>query len=472
MKLQHILILFISGTLLTSCHIFGNYERPTEVDSLLQTIKYRDVVVQDDSLNFGTTPWRQVFTDPTLQNLITRVLEQNADMRSADLNLQKAEVGLKLSKYQFFLPTISFSPSGTISKVFDMGAENSKTYNFPVSASWQADAFGKLRNNKKQVEMQLYEVKESHHAIQTSLICTTAQLYYGLQVLDQQLAITESTLQLWDKNIQTLEAMKTAGMVNQAAVSSAKAQYIQIQATLPTLRNSATQMENSICLLLHESPHAIERTAFNPASFNVDLDTGIPFYLLGQRPDVRIAELELARCFYAKLGARSAFYPSLSITGNGAFTNSLGSAVVNPGKFIASGIASLVQPIVQRGQLIGQLKVSKLAEQQAELAFEKSLISAATEVSNDVASYRSYEQQLALTRQQVAELERANEATHELFLHAGGTTTYLETLTAQMSLLQGQLTLINDQYQMMLSGINLYQALGGGPEETLPQPLP
>ena len=461
MKLQHIFLLFISGTLLTSCHIFGNYERPTQVDSLAQTIQYRDILSQD-SVNFGNTPWQEVFTDPTLQSHINCVLEQNTDMRSADLNLQKSEIGLKLSKYQFFLPSISFSPSGTISKVFDMDMENSKTYSFPVAASWQIDAFGKLRNSKKQVEMQLLEVKETHQAIQTSLVCATAQLYYGLQVLDEQLHITQSTLQLWDKNIQALEAMKQAGMVNQAAVSSAKAQYIQIQATLPALESSITQMENSLCLLRHEAPHAIERSAFTPDAFRMDLRTGIPFQLLGQRPDVRIAELELARCFYAKLGARSAFYPALTITGNGAFTNSLGSAVVNPGKFIASGIASLVQPIVQRGQLIGQLKVAKLAEQQAELAFEKALLNAATEVSNDVASYHSYAQQLTLTKQQVAELQRANDATHELFHHGGGTTTYLETLTAEMGLLQGQLTLINDQYQMILSGINLYQALGGG----------
>lgn len=463
MKLHHIFILFIGGTLLTSCHIFGTYERPTQVDSLSQTIQYRDIATQD-TVNFGLTPWREVFTDATLQQHIEYVLANNTDMRSADLNIQKAEVGLRLSKYQFFLPTITFSPSGTISKVFNMGAENSKTYNFPVSASWQIDAFGKLRNQKKQVEMQLLEIKESHHAIRLGLICATAQLYYGLQVLDKQLAITESTLQLWDKNIQALEAMKQAGMVNQAAVSSAKAQYIQIQATVPTLKNSISQMENSLCLLRHESPHAIERTAFQPDALPADLKAGLPFQLLGQRPDVRIAELELARCFYAKLGARSAFYPNLSITGNGAFTNSLGSAIVNPGKFIASGVASLVQPILQRGQLIGQLKVSKMEEKQAELAFEKALLNAAMEVSNDVATYHSYEVQLNLTRQQVAELERANEATQALFLHGGGTTTYLETLTAQMSLLQGQLTLVNDQYQMMLSAISLYQALGGGTE--------
>lgn len=449
--------------MLTSCHIFGNYERPTEIDSLAHVIQYRDVQTAD-TVNFGQTPWREVFTDPQLQSLIERVLANNPDMRIAELNLQKAEIGLRLSKFQFFLPSISFSPSGTISKVFIDGASNSKTYEFPVTASWQADAFGKLRNSKKQTEMQLLTLKEVHHATTTGLISGTAQLYYGLQLMDEQLATMRSTLALWDKNIAALEAMKDAGMVNAAAISSAKAQYIQIQANVPALEDGIRTMENNLCLLLGEAPHAIERGKFAPQSFPFDLRTGLPFQLLGQRPDVRIAELELANCFYAKLGARSAFYPTLSIAGNGSFTNSLGGMIMNPGKFIAAGIASLVQPIVQRGALIGQLKVSKLAEEQAEIKFENAMQKAAMEVSNAVASYNSYCEQEALTRQQVAELEKANEATWLLFQHGGGTTTYLETLTSQMQLLQGRLTLLNDQYQQILSAINLYQALGGGHE--------
>lgn len=461
MKFTHIIYIFACGLMLSSCHIFGNYERPTQVDSLAHAITYRDVQ-NADTINFGNTPWREVFTDPQLQNYIEKVLTQNADMRVADINLQKAEIGLRLSKFQFFLPSITFSPSGTISKIFIEGKENSKTYEFPVSASWQVDAFGKLRNAKKQTEMQLLTMKEVHHATQTGLVSGTAQLYYGLQLMDEQLATTQSTLALWEKNIMALEAMMDAGMINAAALSSAKAQYLQIKANVPAIEDGIRTMENNLCLLMMEEPHAIARSKFAPQSFPMDLRTGLPFQLLGQRPDVRIAELELANCFYAKLGARSAFYPTLNIAGNGAFTNSLGGMILNPGKFIAAGVAGLIQPILQRGALIGQLKVSKLAEKQAEVKFEKALLNAAMEVSNAVASYNSYSEQETITRQQVAQLEKANEATWELFQHGGGTTTYLETLTAQMQLLQGRLNLLNDQYQQILSAINLYQALGGG----------
>lgn len=463
MKITHIIYIFVCGMMLTSCHIFGNYERPTQVDSLARAITYRDVQT-NDTVNFGNTPWQEVFTDPLLQGYIEKVLANNADMRVADLNMQKAEIGLRLSKFQFFLPSITFSPSGTISKAFIDGASNTKTYEFPVTASWQVDAFGKLRNSMKQTEMQLLTLKEVHHATQTGLISGTAQLYYGLQLMDEQLATMQTTLGLWEKNIMALEAMMDAGMINAAALSSAKAQYLQILANVPAIEDGIRTMENNLCLLMMEEPHAIARSKFAPQAFPVDLRAGLPFQLLGQRPDVRIAELELANCFYAKLGARSAFYPTLNIAGNGSFTNSLGSMIMNPGKFIAAGVASLIQPILQRGALIGQLKVSKLAEQQAEIKFEKALLNAAMEVSNAVASYNSYSEQEAITRKQVVELERASEATQELFLHAGGSTTYLETLTAQMQLLQGRLNLLNDQYQQILSAINLYQALGGGHE--------
>lgn len=469
MKLLHFAYIIFAGALLSSCHIWGSYERSSQVDSLAHAVNYRGVDAAD-TINFGQKPWQEVFTDVQLQALINKVLEQNADMKVAQMNCEMANVGLKVSKFQMWLPTIAFQPSGTISRVFMDGMQANKTYEFPIQASWQIDAFAKQRNAMMQSKMKLLTVKEATQATQTALIATTAQLYYGLQLMDEQLATTQATLALWEKNIKALEAMKQAGMINQSALSSAKAQYLQIQGTVPQLEESIRSLENNLCQLMLEAPHAIERGKFAPKAFPFDMRTGMPFQLLSQRPDVRIAELELANCFYAKLGARSAFYPTLTIAGSGAFTNSLGSMIVNPGKFIAAGVANLVQPILARGALVGQLKVSKIAEKQAEVKFEKTLLGAAMEVSNAVSKYNSYTQQEALTRQRVAELEKANMVTHELFLHAGGTTTYLETLTAEMQLLQGQLTLLNDQYQQVLAAINLYQALGGG--RPTPEPLP
>ena len=460
MKGKYILPVLLGLSVMQGCRFYGDYERPTAIDSVANLKLYRDVATTDTA-NFGYTPWREVFTDPKLQKLIEKGLEQNTDLKTAELTIQQAEIGLKVKKLDY-LPSVAFAPQGSISRVFMDGAEHTSTYSFPISATWQLDFFGKIRNAKKQGELTLLQTQAAEQATKTAIICAVANCYYSLQMLDASLQTTESTLALWEKNIETIEALMQAGRTNAAAVASAKSNYLQIKASVPALKDNVRQLENTICSLLHETPHAIDRNPFNGAAFPSKIKVGIPSQMLSMRPDVKIAECNLANCFYAELIAEANFYPSFSITGNGAFTNSLGSMIANPGKFIASGVASLVQPIFQKGQIRAGWEISKIQTEAAEMKFEQTLIDAGIEVSNALVAYNSAEEKAVITLKQIEQLQKAKDTTWELFLHAGGRTTYIETLTAQMQLLQGQLTLINDKYAKIQAMIKLYQALGGG----------
>ena len=110
MKKQLIYILGCSA-LLSSCHIYSNYERPTNLptDSLYREPSTDYAVLAGDTVNFGNMPWQEVFTDPLLQELIQKALDNNTDMRTADLTVQQAEAGLMSSRLAF-LPSITFSP--------------------------------------------------------------------------------------------------------------------------------------------------------------------------------------------------------------------------------------------------------------------------------------------------------------------------------------------------------------------------
>ena len=220
-----------------------------------------------------------------------------------------------------------------------------------MQASWQIDAFGTLYNAKKQGELSLVQAKVARQATQTAIVTGVANLYYSLQMLDEQLATTRSTLVLWHKNITAMEAMKEAGMTNAAALASAKAQVLQIESTVPTLEDNIRQLENSLAVLLHEAPHAIDRNPFTADGFPTTFSTGVPLSLLANRPDVAIAEAKLARTFYGVQAARGQFFPQITISGQGAFTNSLGGMIMNPGKCLASGIASLTQPLFAQGKI-------------------------------------------------------------------------------------------------------------------------
>ncbi len=461
--MKKILFPLISIALLSSCGMFKNYERPESLANVTDNI-YRDttsmtaILESADTTNFGNMPWREVFTDPKLQALIEKVLISN-DMQKADMNIEKAKSYLTISKLAY-IPSVVFAPSGELTSIDQ--AKAVQTYTLPISVSWNIGSFGSLQNAKKYAETNLFIAKTAKQATQTALISAVAQMYYTLQMLDEQYATASATAEIWNKNVEALKVMKEAAMVNNAAVSQATANYHTLLATLPTLQNSIRQTENALCVLLAEAPHAIDRNKFGSYDFPASMEAGVPVQLLTNRPDVRLAEAQLAASFYNVNIARSKFYPSITISGVAGWTNNIG-AVVNPGKLLLNAAASLAQPIFMNGQLKANLKVSKLDYEAATLDFQTAVLKAGQEVSNALSDYQTAILQQQEREKQVAVLETANEETMLLFKHSN-TTTYLETLTAQQSLLSAQMSLITDKYNKLSAGINLYKALGGGRE--------
>ena len=443
--------------------MYSNYERPERIQT---EGLYRDAVTGEtlaatDTSSSGNMPWPQVFVEPQLQSPIRKALENNADLRTADLAIEQVKAGLRVSRLAY-LPSLALGPNGAISS-YD-GGKATKTYSLPVQASWQIGALGSLRNAKKQAEMTLLQTKAARQAAQTSIIAAVANLYYTLQMLDEQLRTSEETCVLWDKNVIAMEAMwKVGGLTNSAAVAQAKANLLQLRGNVATIKESIASAENALCVLLHEPPHAIERGAFQGSSLPATLSVGVPLQLLSGRPDVRQAEYNLAAAFYATNEARANFYPSLTISGSAGWTNSAGGYVVNPAKVLASAMASLTMPLFANGQLTANLKIKKANQEAACLAFEKQLLTAGQEVSDALSAYQTANEREELAQQQVEQLQVAVESTNALFTH-GNSTSYIETLTAQQTLLSAQLSLISNRFDKVQAVVSLYQALGGGRE--------
>ena len=462
----------LSGTLLTrlalfsiallafnSCRIYKSYDRPENMPTsgLFRDTLTTTGVLTSDTINFGNTPWRQVFTDPALQSLIERALERNTDLLSAEETVKQAQAMLTASKLAY-LPSLSLSPQGTISS-FD-GAKATKTYSVPVTASWQLDIFGSIRNAKEQSKSVLLQSSAYKQSVQTQLIANIASLYYTMLMLDEQLRITRETSEIWKKNVDAMEAMQKAAMTDAAAVEQSRANYLQVLATIPTLEQSIRESENALSVILREPPHTITRSTLAEQHMSENLSAGVPLQLLANRPDVRAAEYSLREAFYVTNAAYSAFYPQLTITGSAGWTNSNG-MIVNPGKVLTTLIGQLTQPLFAQGRLTANLKVAKSQERVAQLNFEQALLNAGQEVSNALYSYKSSMEKANLDKKQVESLTITRDRTNELFKY-DASTTYLEKLTAEMSLLNAQLTLVNDEYSKLQAVVDLYAALGGG----------
>ena len=450
--------------LLSSCHIYKSYDRPEDITT---AGLYRDTVAGGDTLvadtaNFGNLPWREVFTDPKLQALIEQALTSSPDIRTAALKVKEAQAPLLASKLAF-IPALTLSPQGTVSS-WDKG-KATQTYSLPVTASWQIDLFGQLLNLKRQAQATLEQTKAYEQNTRVQLIANTANLYYTLLMLDRQLEITEGTAEILKKNTETMEAMKESGIYNttEAAVEQSRAAYAQVQASLPDIRTSIREIENSLCLLLGEPAHAIERGILEEQQLPSDFSAGIPLQLLSNRPDVKAAEQALVSAYYNTNVARSNFYPRITLSGSAGWTNSAGAAIVNPAKLLASAVASLTQPIFQNGANIAKLKIAKAQQEEAQIQFQTTLLNAGNEVSNALGQYQACSQKVEARNMEVNSAKNAADYTKELFNL--GTSTYLEVLSAQQSYLSAQLSEVSDTFSRMQAVISLYQALGGGREQ-------
>lgn len=452
--IRNTIIIILTSTL-SSCHIYRAYQRPESVtvsDSL-----YRQPVASADTASLASLSWKELFTDPLLQQLIETGLANNTDLNIARLKVKEAEALLMTSRLSY-LPSISLTPQGTLSSI--EGSKPSKTYDLAVSADWEIDLFGKLLNAKRGAQAALEQSEAYRQAVQTQLVATIANSYYTLLMLDRQLAITCSTADTWTESVRTMKALKRAGQATEMAVAQTEASKLSVDASVVSLKRQINEMENSLSTLLGLSPQEIMRSTLEDQEFPDSLSTGVPLQLLSRRPDVRQCEAQLATAYYATNSARSAFYPSITLSGSAGWTNAAGAAISNPGQWLLSAVGSLVQPIFNRGKNIANLKIAKTQQEEALLTFQQSLLDAGAEVNNALVQWQSARERITLDERQTISLRSALRSSELLMQHSSQN--YLEVLTARQSLLQAELNVASDRFDEIQGVINLYHALGGG----------
>lgn len=445
-------ILLWAVCLMTGCSIYKPYSRPeVQTEGL-----YRDLEETKDTASIATLGWRNLFSDKNLQALIDKGLERNTDLRVAHTRVKAAEAVLMNARLSY-LPSVVLAPDGSISGT--EGAKAIKTYNLAASASWEIDLFGKVTNAKREALAALEGSRAYRQAVETQLIATIANSYYMLLMLDRQLIISEQTLITWKETEHSIEALKRAGKSNDAAVLQAKANRLALEASVVSIQKSIRETENGLSALLADTSYDIMRGALQKQQFPDTLSAGLPIQLLANRPDVRQAEWNLAQAYYATNAARSAFYPSFTLSGSTGWTNNVGGVVVNPGSWLFSAVGSLMQPLFNKGTNIANLRQAKARQEEALLLFQQSLLDAGKEVNNALTRWQSARIRMDYVNQQIMTLQEAVRKTELLMQHTS--TNYLEVLIARQRLLEAELTQVQDKFEEIQGVIDLYHAVGG-----------
>jgi len=457
------ILMVIAAALLSAC-VTKKYERPTT----LSTDKlFRDQAAAD-STNLANMPWQSVFKDAKLSALIQKGLDQNLNLKNAIENIVQARASLRQSKLAYY-PNLNLDANVTRTKQSEAGLNFpaginintlTTTYKLGLSTSWEADIWGKLSSTKRAALATYLATDAAKQAVQTQLIADIANNYFLLLSYDKSLEITQQTLEARVKNVETIKALKEGAIVTGAAVVQSEANRYAAEVLIPDIKQSIRETENALNILLGQAPGPIERGVLGEQQTPDNLAIGLPSQLLQNRPDVRQAEFNFRVAFENTNLARTYFYPSLTLTASGGFSN-LELKNFFDNSIFYSIIGGLTQPLFNQGLNKARLTTAQSQQLQALNSFQQSLLVAGQEVSNAMYSYQMAVEKEDSRQKQIESLEKAVDFTQQL-LEYSSATNYTDVLTSEQNLLSAQLSGINDNLQRLQALVNLYRALGGG----------
>ena len=460
-------IMFAASLLLTGCGLYQKYEKTVqEPDDIFGSATAG--VSEGDGTSVAQTSWREFFTDPYLQRLIEQALENNTDLNTARINIEKSELSLRTARLAY-LPSLYFTPQGTLSS-FD-GSKASKSYNLQMQTSVDIDLFGAITSKKRAAKAVVMQAQMSEEATRANLVSTLAQQYYRLMLLDRELEILNQTDSLWKTSLDTQKALYENGQSYSTAVNQQESSWLSVKTQIVDIKRAIRSTENAICSILCITPQHIERAYWGAEDRyhtsaedrhmfeNRYLRVGVPALMLEQRPDIRMANYCMEEAFYNTQKARAAFFPSISLSGAAGWTNSGGGLIADPGALLLQAVASLSQPLFARGQIKANYRSAQLTEENLKKKYVQTVIDAGNDVNEAIADCQSAREKHGYYHRQVEVLHEAYSGTHELM--DNGRASYLEVLTAQESLLSAQLSEAENLYSGAQAIIALYIALGG-----------
>lgn len=416
--------------------------------------------------------WDLFFTDPNLRELIDTALSNNQELNIAlqEIIVAKNEAaGLKGE----YLPRLDAGAGAGIEKV---GSHTSQgvsdethgvathlpEFKFGLTASWEIDAWGKLRNAAKAAGLRYAATVEGRHFIITEIVAEIADSYYELLTLDEQIALLQRNVELLEHALEVVTLEKEAGRATELAIRKFRAEVLSSQARLYGLEQRRVETENRINVLVGRYPQPVKR---DPQTLESELPSavqaGLPSELLDNRPDVRQAELMLQASKLDVKVAKARFYPALSIEANVGYEAFNARHIVDtPESMLYNLAGNLTAPLLNRKAIKAEYRAANAMQIQAVLQFERTLLVAYTEVSNRLSLVHNESQRFERLAQEVELLTEATEISTVLYRSARAD--YMEVLMTRRDALDAQMELLDARKSRLQAMVKIYQALGGG----------
>ncbi|WP_202703999.1 TolC family protein [Flavobacterium sp. UGB4466] len=463
-----IVMIAILITTLISCKVSKDIETPK--DAFPEN--FRNASVSKDTASIGDTEWKNFFTEKDVIQLIDSAVARNNDLQIATKNIEIAHYRFTQSKWGN-VPEVNLSVAASTSNPSDnsftgknlgqaLGQNHINDFTAGATLSWEADIWGKIKNQKKEAFAGYLQSEEVKKALQTTIVANVSKGYYNLLMLDAQLDIARQNLKLNDSTTSIIKLKYDAGQVTSLAIQQSEAQKLNAAQLIPLLEQNIAIQENALSVLTGSFPDSKQRS-IRLSALEVKNNTaiGIPSSLVSRRPDVKSAELAL-KAANASVGITKAnLYPVLRITAQGGVNSFEASNWFNiPASLFGTLAGGLTQPLLNNKKVKTQYHIAVAEREKAVLNFRQSVLVAVSEVSDALVKVEKLQQQESFLQQRVKTLQQAIKNANLLFKN--GMAEYLEVLTAQSNLLQSELELANIKREQLSANTELYRALGGG----------
>ncbi len=455
-------------TTIISCNVSKNIETPK--DAFPEN--FRNASVSTDTTSIGDLEWKNFFTEKDITQLIDSAITRNNNLQIATKNIEIAQFRFTQSKWgnvpqaNLFVNASTSNPSDNsftgknLSQA--LGQNHIDDYSAGISLSWEADIWGKIRNQKKGAFAEYLQSEEVKKALQTTIVANVSSGYYNLLMLDAQLQIARQNLKLNDSTTKIIKLKYDAGQVTSLAIQQSEAQKLNAAQLIPLLEQNIAIQENALSVLTGSFPNSKQRSIrLSSIEVKNNASIGIPSSLVSRRPDVRSAELAL-KVANANVGITKAdLYPSLKITAQGGLNSFETSNWFNiPASLFGTIAGGLTQPLLNNKKVRTQYNIAVAEREKAVLSFRQAVLVAVSEVSNALVKVEKLALQEAFLQERVKTLQQATKNSNLLFKN--GMAEYLEVLSAQANILQSELELANMKREQLIANIELYRSLGGG----------
>ncbi|PVX47183.1 NodT family efflux transporter outer membrane factor (OMF) lipoprotein [Flavobacterium sp. 103] len=462
-----VMIAFLITTII-SCTVSKDIETPKNAFPE----NFRNASVSKDTASIGDLEWKNFFTEKDIIQLIDSAVVRNNDLQIATKNIEIAQYRFTQSKWgnvpqaNLFVTANTNNPSDNsfTGRTLDqaLGAKHIDDFSTGVSLSWEADIWGKIKNQKKGAFANYLQSEEVKKALQTTVVANVSNGYYNLLMLDAQLEIAKKNVQLIDSTTTIIKLKFDAGQVTSLAIQQSGAQKLNAAQLVPLLEQNIAIQENALSVLTGSFPNSKKRSiALSAVEVKNNASIGIPSSIISRRPDVKSAELAL-KSANANVGITKAdLYPALRITAQGGLNSFESSNWFNiPASLFGTVAGGLTQPLLNNKKLKTQYNIAVAEREKAVLNFRQSVLLAVSEVSDALVKVEKLHQQESILQERVKTLQLAIKNAKMLFKN--GMAEYLEVLSAQASLLQSELELANIKREQLSANTELYRALGGG----------